>query len=198
MAEKLESYLNCYVCSETFRDPVSLGCHHSFCSSCLTKFWDQAENKNCPVCERKSSKETFDINLLLKDLADSFAGRHKAGPSEKRRREETVEVDEAVQVEEGVEVACSKQSEKFKTVVWVVEESEVICSLHSKKIWMFYQEDKEPVCSECHGSKHRSHTCVLVDKAAQENRVRGRRSSDKHGALRYKNTLEVVKVFFNG
>ncbi|KAJ4921888.1 hypothetical protein JOQ06_022031 [Pogonophryne albipinna] len=44
MAEKtvpLESFLSCHVCSETFRDPVSLGCNHSFCSSCLQTFWEQ-------------------------------------------------------------------------------------------------------------------------------------------------------------
>ncbi|XP_067083680.1 E3 ubiquitin-protein ligase TRIM35-like [Osmerus mordax] len=110
MAEKslLESYLNCHVCSETFRDPVSLGCHHSFCSSCLTKFWDQAKNKNCPVCKRKSSKDAI-VNFSLKDLADSFAGRQKAGSSEERRGEE------------GVEVVCSKHSEEPN---WFCEEEQ--------------------------------------------------------------------------
>ncbi|XP_062308116.1 zinc-binding protein A33-like [Osmerus eperlanus] len=158
MAEKFESFLNCHVCSETFRDPVSLGCHHSFCSSCLTKFWDQAKNKNCPVCKRKSSKEIPGINFSLKDLADSFAGRQKAGSSEERRGEEEVEV-------------CSKHSEESKTVAGVVRESEVLCSLHSEKIRLFCQEDKEPVCLVCQTSrKHRSHTCVPVDEAAQDHR----------------------------
>ncbi|CAL8364834.1 unnamed protein product [Gadus morhua 'NCC'] len=44
----LKHYLTCNVCTEIFKDPVSLGCHHSFCSSCLNDFWAQAENKNCP------------------------------------------------------------------------------------------------------------------------------------------------------
>uniref|UniRef100_A0A3Q2D072 RING-type domain-containing protein n=1 Tax=Cyprinodon variegatus TaxID=28743 RepID=A0A3Q2D072_CYPVA len=39
-------FLSCHVCSETFRDPVSLSCYHSFCSSCLKKFWEQTGNKN--------------------------------------------------------------------------------------------------------------------------------------------------------
>uniref|UniRef100_A0A3P9N8I5 RING-type E3 ubiquitin transferase n=1 Tax=Poecilia reticulata TaxID=8081 RepID=A0A3P9N8I5_POERE len=47
-----ESFLSCHVCSETFRDPVSLSCNHSFCSSCLQKFWEQTGNKNCPICKR--------------------------------------------------------------------------------------------------------------------------------------------------
>ncbi|XP_029916148.1 nuclear factor 7, ovary-like [Myripristis murdjan] len=94
MAEKialLESYLNCHVCAETFRDPVSLSCHHSFCSSCLKQFWEQTKNKNCPICKRKSSKD-LDVNLTLKGLADSFAGRQKAASSETEKGEEEVEV----------------------------------------------------------------------------------------------------------
>uniref|UniRef100_A0A3B4F3Q6 Tripartite motif containing 35-12 n=1 Tax=Pundamilia nyererei TaxID=303518 RepID=A0A3B4F3Q6_9CICH len=59
MAERalLENYLSCHVCSETFRDPVSLSCSHSFCSSCLQKFWEQNKNKKCPICKRKSTKD---------------------------------------------------------------------------------------------------------------------------------------------
>ncbi|XP_071391115.1 nuclear factor 7, ovary-like [Centroberyx affinis] len=95
MAEKtavVESYLSCHVCSETFRDPVSLSCHHSFCSSCLKQFWEQAKNNNCPICKRKSSKDILDINFALKELADSYAGRQKAGSSETDKGEEEVQV----------------------------------------------------------------------------------------------------------
>ncbi|XP_075961232.1 nuclear factor 7, brain-like [Anarhichas minor] len=95
MAEKtalLEGYLNCHVCSETFRDPVSLSCNHSFCSSCLQLFWKQAENKNCPICKRKSSKDLLPVNFPLKELSDSFAERQKTGSSETEKGEKKVEV----------------------------------------------------------------------------------------------------------
>uniref|UniRef100_A0A3Q1HL58 Uncharacterized protein n=1 Tax=Anabas testudineus TaxID=64144 RepID=A0A3Q1HL58_ANATE len=77
MAERalFERYLSCHVCSETFRDPVSLSCKHSFCSSCLQQFWKDAKIKDCPVCKRKSSKDRPSINLSLKELADSFTKR---------------------------------------------------------------------------------------------------------------------------
>uniref|UniRef100_A0A3B3WVN9 Uncharacterized protein n=1 Tax=Poecilia mexicana TaxID=48701 RepID=A0A3B3WVN9_9TELE len=83
MAERalFERFLSCHVCSETFRDPVSLSCNHSFCSSCLQKFWEQTGNKNCPICKRKSSKDPG-INFSLKELAESFTGRQKPGSSE--------------------------------------------------------------------------------------------------------------------
>uniref|UniRef100_A0A3Q1GSU9 Nuclear factor 7, ovary-like n=1 Tax=Acanthochromis polyacanthus TaxID=80966 RepID=A0A3Q1GSU9_9TELE len=95
MAEKtalFEDFLRCHVCSETFRDPVSLSCNHSFCSSCLQEFWEQAENKNCPICKRKSSKEKLLVNFALKELADSFTRKQKSGLCEAEKVEKKVEV----------------------------------------------------------------------------------------------------------
>ncbi|XP_047448894.1 nuclear factor 7, brain-like [Mugil cephalus] len=96
-----ESYLSCHVCSETFRDPVSLSCNHNFCSSCLQKFWEQAQNKNCPICKRKSSKENPWVNFTLKELSDSFAGRQKSGSSETEKGKE-----------KSLMVVCSKHKEE--------------------------------------------------------------------------------------
>ncbi|XP_040897878.1 nuclear factor 7, brain-like isoform X2 [Toxotes jaculatrix] len=116
MAEKialLESYLSCHVCSETFRDPVSLSCNHSFCSSCLQQFWEQAKNKNCPICKRKSSKDFPGVNFTLKELADSFAERQKAESSETERGETKVEV------------VCSKHQEEPK--LFCKDEDRALC-----------------------------------------------------------------------
>ncbi|XP_047448738.1 nuclear factor 7, brain-like [Mugil cephalus] len=117
MAEKValvESFLSCHVCSETFRDPVSLSCNHNFCSSCLQKFWEQAKNKNCPICKRKSSKENLFVNFGLKDLADSFAGRQKSGSSETEKRKE-----------KSIMKVCSKHKEEPK--LFCEDEQRVVC-----------------------------------------------------------------------
>ncbi|XP_039650079.1 nuclear factor 7, brain-like [Perca fluviatilis] len=111
----VESYLNCHVCSETFRDPVSLSCSHSFCSSCLHKFWKQAKIKNCPICKRKSSKEFPVVNFALKELADNFAGRQKSGSPETEKGEKKVEV------------VCSKHQEKPK--LFCKDEDRVVCTV---------------------------------------------------------------------
>ncbi|XP_008295408.1 nuclear factor 7, ovary-like [Stegastes partitus] len=98
----LENFLSCHVCSETFGDPVSLSCNHSFCSSCLQTFWEEAKNKNCPICKRKSSKTNPAVNFALKELADSFAGRQKAGSSETDKGETKVDSHKVVPIEEAV------------------------------------------------------------------------------------------------
>ncbi|CAL8358671.1 unnamed protein product [Boreogadus saida] len=87
MAEEtnvLKSFLTCGVCFETFKDPVSLGCCHNFCHGCLQSFWEQAKNKNCPTCLRKSSKDNLFINFGLQELLDNFAVRQRADPPESR------------------------------------------------------------------------------------------------------------------
>ncbi|XP_076013303.1 E3 ubiquitin-protein ligase TRIM35-like [Genypterus blacodes] len=119
MAEKilLESYLSCHVCTETFRDPVTLGCNHSFCSSCLEQFWKQAQNKNCPICKRKSSKANLGVNFTLKELADSFVGKLKLRPSETQKEEE----------EEEEELVCRKHKEKPK--LFCKDEQRALCSV---------------------------------------------------------------------
>ncbi|XP_067427211.1 zinc-binding protein A33-like [Thunnus thynnus] len=116
MAEKdalLKSYLSCHVCSETFRDPVSLTCNHSFCSSCLQKFWEQAENRNCPICKRKYSKDGPGVNYKLKELADSFSGIQKAGSPETEKGEKKVEV------------VCDKHQEEPK--LFCEDEQRAVC-----------------------------------------------------------------------
>ena len=77
----LKSYLTCQVCWETFKDPVSLSCHHNFCSGCLQRFWVQAKNKNCPTCRRKSSKDATLVNFGLQELVDAHVGRRRADPA---------------------------------------------------------------------------------------------------------------------
>ncbi|XP_062273904.1 zinc-binding protein A33-like [Scomber scombrus] len=127
MAEKIalvENLLSCHVCSETFRDPMSLNCSHSFCSSCLQTFWEQAKNKNCPICKRKSSKDP-EVNFALKKLADSFAGRQKAGSSETEKGEKMVEV------------VCSKHQED--PTLFCEDEQRAVC----------------PVCDLTHQKDHK-------------------------------------------
>ncbi|KAI4893209.1 hypothetical protein NFI96_008965, partial [Prochilodus magdalenae] len=61
-----EEDLSCPVCYETFRDPVLLGCRHRVCKSCLEKFWENKEHRECPVCRRRSSMD-IPLDLSLKN-----------------------------------------------------------------------------------------------------------------------------------
>uniref|UniRef100_A0A8P4G2I6 Tripartite motif-containing protein 35 n=1 Tax=Dicentrarchus labrax TaxID=13489 RepID=A0A8P4G2I6_DICLA len=85
------------------------------CSNCLKTFWEQAKNKNCPICKRKSSKEDPGVDFTLKELADSFAGRKKSGSSEKEKGEKKVEV------------VCDKHQEEPK--LFCKDEDRAVCTV---------------------------------------------------------------------
>jgi hypothetical protein len=115
MAEEttvLKSFLTCQVCCETFKEPVSLGCCHNFCRSCLESFWELAKNKNCPTCRRKSSKECLYINFGLQELVDSYAGRQRADPPESR-------------------AVCRTHTQDLK---WCDEEQRVVCLVCDQQV----------------------------------------------------------------
>ncbi|CAL8364774.1 unnamed protein product [Gadus morhua 'NCC'] len=148
MAEEnplFKHYLTCSVCTEIFTDPVSLGCHHSFCSSCLQDFWAQAKNKNCPVCKRKSSKGIV-VNFSIKELADSYAGRQRSAPSEE------------------AQVVCTEPPQRSDPS----DEAQVVCTEHLKDIKWFCKEEQRAVCHVCEFPHHQGHTVVPLEEQVQE------------------------------
>ncbi|KAL2080812.1 hypothetical protein ACEWY4_022665 [Coilia grayii] len=72
MASNLEEDLTCPVCIDIFKDPVLLSCSHSVCRVCLQQFWESKDNRECPVCRRRSSKERLPPNLALRNLCETF------------------------------------------------------------------------------------------------------------------------------
>ncbi|XP_038553805.1 nuclear factor 7, brain-like [Micropterus salmoides] len=72
MASRSGEDLCCPVCQEVFRDPVVLSCSHSFCKVCLKSWWREKQALECPVCNRRSSKEEPPYNLALKKLCEAF------------------------------------------------------------------------------------------------------------------------------
>lgn len=120
MAEKLSSIehlLNCPVCGETFTEPASLTCKHSFCSGCLQNYWEESQSKSCPVCNRRSSKG-IDVNFALKQLADSFAGR-QSEPCEEPG-------SSAIGKEVKMELVCGVHNEKK---MFCENDQEALCAL---------------------------------------------------------------------
>uniref|UniRef100_A0A3B5AXR1 RING-type domain-containing protein n=1 Tax=Stegastes partitus TaxID=144197 RepID=A0A3B5AXR1_9TELE len=50
---------SCSICLELLRDPVTIPCGHSYCMSCLTKYWDRQGVCNCPQCRRTQREPTL-------------------------------------------------------------------------------------------------------------------------------------------
>ncbi|XP_076120238.1 zinc-binding protein A33-like [Alosa pseudoharengus] len=68
-----EEDFSCPVCCDIYTDPVLLTCTHSICKGCLKTFWETKGSSECPVCRRRCSKNIYPVNLVLKNLCESFS-----------------------------------------------------------------------------------------------------------------------------
>uniref|UniRef100_A0A8C5MYL3 Uncharacterized protein n=1 Tax=Leptobrachium leishanense TaxID=445787 RepID=A0A8C5MYL3_9ANUR len=51
----LKDEVTCCICTEIYKEPVTLNCGHSFCQLCITRTWDNQEEReySCPECRHK-------------------------------------------------------------------------------------------------------------------------------------------------
>ncbi|XP_072562743.1 E3 ubiquitin-protein ligase TRIM39-like [Paramormyrops kingsleyae] len=104
----MEEELCCSVCSDFYKDPVVLKCSHSFCRTCLQKFWEVKSSRECPICRSRSSDADPPLNMTLRNIVDVYL---------KQRSEcESTEKSES---------RCSLHGEKL--LLFCVEDQEPIC-----------------------------------------------------------------------
>ncbi|XP_036402000.1 uncharacterized protein LOC118789594 [Megalops cyprinoides] len=113
-ASFLKEELSCSVCFDIFKDPVVLGCSHSFCRVCLQRFWEEKSSRECPICRRESSKDTVLPNLALKNIVEAYL--------KEKTESEAAERSEAGEQRED---RCSLHGEKL--LVFCVDDQEALC-----------------------------------------------------------------------
>lgn len=64
--------LSCPVCMNTFKEPVLLPCSHSFCDTCVRRWWRTDRTRQCPVCRTVCPSDNLPKNLVLKNLCDAL------------------------------------------------------------------------------------------------------------------------------
>ncbi|XP_068961179.1 probable E3 ubiquitin-protein ligase TRIML1 [Petaurus breviceps papuanus] len=69
VAERFKEELSCPVCMDYFRNPVTLGCGHSFCCLCLLNSWGEVDMPcPCPLCKRAFHVKDLESNYRLGKL----------------------------------------------------------------------------------------------------------------------------------
>ncbi|XP_061669617.1 E3 ubiquitin-protein ligase TRIM35-like [Syngnathoides biaculeatus] len=73
MAGQIEDDLQCPSCMEIFKEPVILPCSHSFCRSCVQRWWEERGDRTCPVCREKCHSTEPPLNLALRNVCEAFS-----------------------------------------------------------------------------------------------------------------------------
>ncbi|XP_062391166.1 zinc-binding protein A33-like [Sardina pilchardus] len=102
-----EEDFSCPVCCDVFKDPVIMTCSHSVCKVCLQQFWETKGHQECPICRKRFTNSSPQLNLVLKNLCETYLQQRSQRASA------------------GSEVLCSLHSEKLK--LFCLEDKQPVC-----------------------------------------------------------------------
>ncbi|XP_062903521.1 zinc-binding protein A33-like [Mobula hypostoma] len=100
--------LTCPICLEVFTDPVSLGCGHHFCATCISQVWERVSgNVSCPQCRQVFAQRNTRPAHILSNVAEKVR-QLRVGAAERRK-----------------EFVCREHDEKLK--LFCQEEQMMVC-----------------------------------------------------------------------
>ncbi|XP_029363432.1 bloodthirsty-related gene family, member 2 isoform X2 [Echeneis naucrates] len=90
-----EKHFLCTLCRDIFTSPVTIPCGHSFCLSCLCRYWARHQSKYCPHCKRMFiDKPDLSVNHILADISDNY---RKTRPQKPPDEEMVIDVEQLIQ-----------------------------------------------------------------------------------------------------
>ncbi|XP_062391017.1 E3 ubiquitin/ISG15 ligase TRIM25-like [Sardina pilchardus] len=187
---------SCCVCLDLLKDPVTVSCGHSFCSSCITGCWDQEDQKgvySCPQCRetftprpvlRRNTMLTEVIEKLKKtELQSDVKAPSYAGPDDVEcdfcsgRKHKAIKSCLTclvsyceVHIQPHYEVP---RFSKHKLVNATSQLQEKICSQHDRIIEVFCRTDQKLICLLCSMDDHSGHKTVsaVAERTERQNKL---------------------------
>ncbi|XP_044133833.1 E3 ubiquitin/ISG15 ligase TRIM25-like [Bufo gargarizans] len=177
----LRDELDCCICLDIFRDPVTLRCGHNFCRDCIDRVLDTQDESGvytCPECrEEFQERPALMRNLALRNIMENFLFTQ---PKETETRIFcTYCVDtpvpsiksclhcEASLCEKHLSVH-SKSSEHVLSDPSTSLENRK-CSVHKELLEYYCFEDATPICSTCYlFGGHKRHQVDILDEASEK------------------------------
>ncbi|XP_063306933.1 E3 ubiquitin-protein ligase TRIM39-like [Pelobates fuscus] len=176
----LRAELTCSICKDIYTNPVTLTCGHSFCHVCVTRTWENQEEReySCPECRhgfrvRPELKRT----LRMCNMAESFRSTH---PEQEEvgilctyciqspvPAAKTCLMCEASLCETHLEVH-SKSAEHVLTEP-TTSLGNRKCSVHKKVLEYYCSEDAACICVSCSlAGEHRGHQVETLNEASEK------------------------------
>ncbi|XP_043917811.1 E3 ubiquitin-protein ligase TRIM35-like [Protopterus annectens] len=105
----IEDDLSCFLCSQIFKQAVSIHCGHNFCRECIIEEWEIKSIRTCPVCGEPSALDDVRNNHTLNAIVEKLVKEQNQSSEERQDDDEM----------------CSQHQEKLK--VYCVDDKSVIC-----------------------------------------------------------------------
>jgi len=187
----------CSVCLDLLKDPVTLACGHSYCSSCIEGCWDQDEQKgvySCPQCRQSFTlRPALKRNNMLAEVVEKLkeTGGAQAAPSEltspagpgevtcdlctgprKQRALKSCLVCLLSYCQTHLQPHYHPKMKNHKLVEATSGLQEMICSSHDKLLEVFCRTDQQCICMLCTMEEHKGHDTVSAKTERKEKQVR--------------------------
>uniref|UniRef100_A0A3P8SAG2 E3 ubiquitin-protein ligase TRIM39-like n=1 Tax=Amphiprion percula TaxID=161767 RepID=A0A3P8SAG2_AMPPE len=183
----------CSICLDVFTEPVSTPCGHNFCSACISKYWDNSDSCQCPLCKKTfSSRPELHVNTVVSELAAEFAkvARIKASTPEPELPERAeILCDICSDMKAKAVKSCLMCLTSFCDVhlephqrVPVLKSHKLIdpvsnlddkmCKKHNKITELYCRTDQACVCVLCLKMDHKSHDVVSLEEEYEAEMVK--------------------------
>ncbi|XP_051503867.1 E3 ubiquitin/ISG15 ligase TRIM25-like [Myxocyprinus asiaticus] len=188
--------LNCPICLDILKDPVTTSCGHSFCMGCIMKYWNSECQRgvySCPNCRKTfNQKPNLSRSTVLVELVQEMKDVPQAGPKDmkcdvcKGRKLKAIKsclVCLASYCQ--IHLHPHYESDAFKNhnlVNAFPQLKQQICSQHHKALEIYCHDDGRCICVLCLGD-HIGHRTV---SAAAE-------MAQKQKELKSKKSLEIIQ-----
>ncbi|XP_067234086.1 tripartite motif-containing protein 16-like [Chanodichthys erythropterus] len=168
----------CPVCLDLLKDPVTIPCGHSYCTSCITVCWDQEDQKrvySCPQCRQTfSPRPALAKNTVLTEVveklkkrklpADCYAGAGDVQCDVCTGRKYKAIKSCLVCLNSYCQNHLDQHESFFKVKRHKVTDAtgrlqEMICSKHDKLLEVFCLTDQKCICVLCM-DEHKNHDTV--------------------------------------
>ncbi|KAM3926612.1 E3 ubiquitin/ISG15 ligase TRIM25-like [Leptodactylus fuscus] len=179
----LRDELDCSICLDIFRDPVTLRCGHNFCRVCIDRVLDTQDQSgvySCPECrEEFPERPVLTRNLALRKVMEKFLFTQPTLTETGTFCTYCVDspvpavksclLCEAFLCDDHLRLHHKGPEHVLTDPTTNLEKRK--CSAHEELLEYYCFEDATPICSSCYLFGHRSHHVELLDDASKKKKA---------------------------